>query len=233
MKYLLFSIFAVLLIGIQVPVSFAVEYAQVLTTDGGTLDIGIYTMPEVPNTEETTKIEIHFLQLNSEAKQEHIDYWTSVSKDGNYISEPSSVKHTNPGTVTVSVVFPEDGSYNIDVGVEGILFQVIPVEIASFTVDIGQPTQTEASEIPAWIKNNAGWWATDQIDDSSFLQGIQYLIKEGIMVIPPTETLEPSGSQEVPEWVKNTAGWWANDEIDDDTFVNAITYLIQQGLIQV
>ena len=42
--------------------------------------------------------------------------------------------------------------------------------------------------IPAWIKNNAGWWATDKIDDSSFLQGIQYLIKEGIMVIPSTET---------------------------------------------
>ena len=51
----------------------------------------------------------------------------------------------------------------------------------------------EDYNIPAWIKNNAGWWATDQIDDSSFLQGIQYLIKEGIMVIPPTET---SGSSE-------------------------------------
>ena len=38
-------------------------------------------------------------------------------------------------------------------------------------------------EIPAWIKNNAGWWATDQIDDSSFLQGIQYLVQKGIIVV--------------------------------------------------
>ena len=38
-------------------------------------------------------------------------------------------------------------------------------------------------DIPYWIKNNAGWWATDQIDDSSFLQGIQYLVKEGIIVV--------------------------------------------------
>ena len=37
--------------------------------------------------------------------------------------------------------------------------------------------------IPSWIKNNAGWWATDQIDDSSFLQGIQYLIQKGIIVV--------------------------------------------------
>jgi len=37
--------------------------------------------------------------------------------------------------------------------------------------------------IPEWIKNNAGWWATDQIDDSSFLQGIQYLVQKGIIVV--------------------------------------------------
>jgi len=37
--------------------------------------------------------------------------------------------------------------------------------------------------IPSWIKNNAGWWADGSIDDNSFVQGIQYLIKEGIMKI--------------------------------------------------
>ena len=57
--------------------------------------------------------------------------------------------------------------------------------------------QAQDSEIPSWIKNNAGWWATDQIDDSSFLQGIQYLIKEGIMVIPPTVASGSSGSEGV------------------------------------
>ena len=35
--------------------------------------------------------------------------------------------------------------------------------------------------IPAWIKNNAGWWADGQIPDSAFVQGIQFLIKEGII----------------------------------------------------
>ena len=87
------------------------------------------------------------------------------------------------------------------------------------------------SEIPSWIKNNAGWWATDQIDDSSFLLGIQYLIKEGIMVIPPTETSESSSSQEVPGWIKNNAGWWAEGQIDDNTFVSGIQFLISAGII--
>jgi len=107
------------------------------------------------------------------------------------------------------------------------------VLVASLMGVILTPNAFAQDVIPSWVKNNAGWWATDQIDDMSFLQGIQYLIKEGIMVIPPTETSGSSGSEGVPAWIKNTAGWWANDEIDDDTFVNAITYLIQQGLIQV
>jgi len=87
--------------------------------------------------------------------------------------------------------------------------------------------------IPAWIKNNAGWWATDQIDDSSFLQGIQYLIQEEIMVIPPTETSESMGSQAVPAWIKNNAGWWAADQIDDSSFLQGIQYLVQKGIIVV
>ena len=89
-----------------------------------------------------------------------------------------------------------------------------------------------AENVPDWVKNNAGWWATDQIDDSSFLQGIQYLIKEGIMVIPSTEMSESSGSQ-VPVWIKNNAGWWASGQIDDITYVSGIQYLVKVGIIKV
>ena len=43
--------------------------------------------------------------------------------------------------------------------------------------------ETGSTEIPAWVKSNAGWWADGTIDDSSFVNGIQYLIKQGIMRI--------------------------------------------------
>ena len=87
--------------------------------------------------------------------------------------------------------------------------------------------------IPSWVKNNAGWWATDQIDDTTFLQGIQFLIKEEIMIIHSTEMSESSGSQEVPAWVKNNAGWWANNQIDESSFVSGIQWLISNGIIVV
>jgi len=88
------------------------------------------------------------------------------------------------------------------------------------------------TEIPSWIKNNAGWWAEDAIDDDTFVQGIQYLINEEIMNIPQTESGEPSGN-DIPSWIKNNAGWWAEDAIDDDTFVQAIQYLITNGIMQI
>ena len=48
------------------------------------------------------------------------------------------------------------------------------------------PNSITPYSIPSWIKNNAGWWRDGNIDDSSFLHGIEFLIKEGILQIPPT-----------------------------------------------
>ena len=49
------------------------------------------------------------------------------------------------------------------------------------------PTETsgssESQEVPGWIKNNAEWWAAGQIDDSTFVSGIQYLVKVGIIKV--------------------------------------------------
>ena len=42
----------------------------------------------------------------------------------------------------------------------------------------------ESTNVPDWIKNNAGWWADGQIDDSSFVAGLQWLISNGIIKIP-------------------------------------------------
>ena len=102
---------------------------------------------------------------------------------------------------------------------------------ASLSVIVNR-IDTAKISIPAWIKNNAGWWANGEIPDSAFLQGIEFLIKEDIMIIPPTASGAVE-SHEVPAWIKNNAGWWANGEIDDNTFVSGIQYLIKNGIIVV
>ena len=88
-------------------------------------------------------------------------------------------------------------------------------------------------KIPVWIKNNAGWWAEGSIDDNSFIQGIQFLIKEGLLKIPPTLNSSSGETDEIPVWIKNNAGWWAEGSIDDNSFIQGIQFLIQEEIIQI
>ena len=157
-----------------------IEYAQIVSTSDGTLDVGIYTIPETPNTDDPTKLVISFLKLGTEKIQQHIDYRVSITKDGDYVFGPMTrLLHTSPGNITIPIEFSENGSHIVYIEMEGILFQPIPLETASFTLNIGQAE----TSIPDWIKNNAGWWADGQIDDSSFISGLQWLISNGIMKI--------------------------------------------------
>jgi len=108
-----------------------------------------------------------------------------------------------------------------------VLIVVSTVPLVSSDVLRGEFT------VPNWVKNTAGWWASDQIPDSAFLQGIQYLIKEGIMIVEIPTEIDSEAAEEVPGWIKNTAGWWAEDKIHDTTFVSGIKYLIGTGIIVV
>jgi len=91
---------------------------------------------------------------------------------------------------------------------------------------------SQNTTIPDWIKNNAGWWSDEQIDDNTFIQGIEYMIKNKIISIPQTQQ-KTSTSEEIPTWIKNNAGWWADGSIDDDSFVQGLEFLIQKGIIHV
>jgi len=110
-------------------------------------------------------------------------------------------------------------------------YAIIEIEIEDNPLFDGQTPVVR--EIPAWIKNNAGWWADGSIDDDSFVGGIKFLIEEGIMQIPPTSQGSGSGSNEIPAWIKNNAGWWADGSIDDASFVGGIQFLIKEGIMRI
>jgi hypothetical protein len=111
----------------------------------------------------------------------------------------------------------------------------IIVKESSATPEIPEWAQKSDTkqEIPDWIKNNAGWWVEGQIDDNSFVQGIQFMIKENIISIPNLPESSSETTESVPAWVKNNAGWWADGQIDDNSFVKGIEYLVKVGIIQV
>jgi len=85
--------------------------------------------------------------------------------------------------------------------------------------------------LPKWIRNNAGWWAKGSINDTDFISGMQFLIKEEIITIPQTAKSTSESSHEIPAWVKNNAEWWSNDLISDYEFVRGIQYLVEKGIV--
>jgi len=65
------------------------------------------------------------------------------------------------------------------------------------------PAQVSGPIIPQWVKNNAKWWSDGTIGDSDFVKGIQYLVQNGIVKIPPSPGQYLQNSKQIPSWIKN------------------------------
>ena len=94
-------------------------------------------------------------------------------------------------------------------------------------------THAKRSVLPSWIKNNAIWWSENTIDDKSFIQGIQFLIKEDIIKISKSITPTEQGSSKIPNWIKTNAQWWGQERISDSDFLKGIEFLVSQNIIDV
>ena len=100
-------------------------------------------------------------------------------------------------------------------------------------------SSAQDTQIPGWIKNVAGWWASGDISENEFLAGIEYLINNNIILlqsVPCNEKIEnqtTSSAEVVPDWIKNNAGWWSDNLIDDVDFTNGLQYLINHKIIKI
>jgi len=159
------------------------------------------------------------------------------------------IEFVNPMDYSDILLYMWDGDRNVGQRLFEKAVKVIPLETNSTDVspddlDTPEPSEIEpqaseliidtSTDIPDWIKTNAGWWSDRHITDIDFAKGIEFLIKNDIIAIPQTEILtENPGEKGIPDWVRNTAGWWADGLIPDDGFVSGIKYLVEQGIIRV
>jgi hypothetical protein len=105
-------------------------------TDKGTINVGLSTIPATSNIGEQTKFKINFINKNTNAIQEHIDYSITVKKGTTQVFG-IPLTHTVVGSVTIPYEFTEGGVYQVSVDVQGILFQPLPTESAVFSVSVG------------------------------------------------------------------------------------------------
>ena len=118
-----------------------------------------------------------------------------------------------------------------EMGFWHVAFQVGPTSQGTLKIsgfDKGLPP--ELPKIPQWIKNNADWWSTNQISDSEFLEGIDFLFEKQIVSVPERDTINES-QWNIPSWVKISVGWWHEEKISDDEFLNIIENLVKRKII--
>ena len=124
--------------------------------------------------------------------------------------------------------------------IRSLIVLIILFSLIGSSILVPNSSAQEETQIPNWVKNNAGWWAANEISEKEFLNGIEYLINNNIIFIPfipcslaaATAASDPTlEAKLVPDWVKNTAGWWATDQIEDADFINGIKYLIDRTIL--
>lgn len=123
----------------------AQTYQQTVATDAGTVKVGINTDPVSPKPGEAAKLKIDFLNSQTGAIQEHIDYTVTVTNAGSPVFGPIPLTHTSIGTSTIPMEF-KAGENQVVVEVQGILFRPIPTEKATFSITLGDKQGTTQKE---------------------------------------------------------------------------------------
>ena len=142
---------------------------------------------------------------------------------------------------TQSINFANNGVYTLEIDIKSITIKgktdssrlgiARGYVIIPSTVTSGVPTDT--IKIPDWVRNNAKWWSEGSIGDKDFASGIQYMIKQRIIVIPASENGGANQNIKIPDWVRNNAKWWSEGSIGDKDFASGIQYMIKIGIIAV
>ncbi len=133
---------------------------------------------------------------NEELASNGITYTLPDSRSTEFAKITGSFTDKHEGALTLTVVKPDESKENITTISRDGTFSTIMLLTSESLIGNYQVfaeikgnqilvstfyVKGASSKVPEWIKSNAGWWALGKIGDNDFVQGIQYLIKEGIM----------------------------------------------------
>ncbi|CUR52691.1 exported protein of unknown function [Nitrosotalea devaniterrae] len=143
------------------------------------------------------------------------------------VFEDDSLK---PGT-TFQFTFADTGTYDYFCSVHPWMTGQVIVGQG------GQPTVTPTPGsiiLPPILKIVAKEWSQNTISDFDFLQSVQYLVNQGMLVVPHNASGYNSSSlSTIPQWIKNNAAQWTDGSVSDATFASGIEYLFNSKYLPV
>lgn len=169
-----------------------------------------------------------------------------------------NITHVFPSSLVVSVPYDIQVVYNDDVLYSGsgisdesnpvnVVFDVPPdiqgsallqfsnvdgneLAMATLPIMFNTASNKDVDLIPGWIRDTVQLWTRGDIDDSSFVQAMAFLIKNNIIHVDvvPSDT-----GGEIEPWVQSTAQWWVDGLVSDAEFLAGIAFLVERGVIPV
>ena len=204
------AIFSIAFVLALMPNSFAQEQTVKISTEKETYYYGDYLTFTIEVSKLSEKIAIMLITDANGKSSSEIPI--GISQLTTTITSPFPFE---------SITYPV-GKYTIDIQYSGVS------NYAEFLLeDSGQIV------IPVWIKDVGKMWVQDLITDDNFVDAIEYLIKNEIIIIPESESSTESGETNFPSWIKTTTRWWAQGIVTDNEFGQALEYLIKNGVIKV
>ncbi len=201
-------------------------------TNNGQFRILVSWEPEILKSNSNAKIFFDVADIFLKDRPVATNYDFSITQNNRIIFEQSGISSDSKDVSNIAeFMIPDDISGIVNLNFNNLDHNTLAQSTIPIVINRIITTSDEIS-LPEWIRSNALWWSQDQIDDITFIQGIEYLIQNNIISIPQTQQtiLE---SQEIPPWIRSNAEWWANKQIDDETFVQGLEYLIKNGIIHV
>jgi len=200
-------------------------------TDNGQFRILVSWEPEYLESNSNAKIIFDVTDIFLKNKPVSTNYEFSITQNDqliyeqNGISTESKTKHN-----VVDFFIPENisGIVNLNFkNLDGNEFATTSIPIV-----IHKNNNINSNLIPNWITNDIQLWSEGKINDSKFIDSINYLIKNEIMVIDNT-SFDILEIKKIPSWIQIIASWWIDGQIDDDSFFKIIEFLTQKQIISI
>jgi hypothetical protein len=158
----------------------------------------VFYSPDPPVEECPMRMLIKFISKYDDTEflnQVQYDFWVvDVDESGQPLTPPKrSISsdegrlylYSPSGQAEIEFIVNEAGMTNYLIYIYGLSkdgvvppssegdYLLVPIDVYSGAKPV--------AVIPDWIKNTAMWWAEGSIDDESFVQGLQFLIQNGIL----------------------------------------------------
>jgi len=147
---------------------------------------------------------------------------------------PLAITLTRPDGViqNFAAILSNSGGYRAAFSInENSIPGVYKIQLSHDSTNVGLVSFTVSTQnIPDWVKDNARQWSSTFISDSEFIDGLEQMIKDKIIVSPKENSIS---ERVIPAWIKNNARWWSSDQISDDDFIKSLQYLVKKGIIRV